>query len=60
MQAKARDIALHAKDNQHWNKLDAMIKSQVVPEFLQYAVTKSGVFKNCTPSAQVGQNSLIA
>ena len=23
-----------------------MIKSQVVPEFLQYAVTKSGVFKN--------------
>lgn len=46
MQAKAREIALYAKGHQHWKKLDAMIKNQVVPEFLQYAVTKSGVFKN--------------
>ena len=46
MQAKARDVALQAKDNQQRQKLDAVIKGQVVPEFLQYAVTKSAPFKN--------------
>ena len=46
MQAKVRNIALQAKDNQQRKKLDEMIRQQVVPEFLQYAVTKSGVFKN--------------
>jgi len=46
LQAKVRDIAFQAKDIQQRKKLDEMIRSQVVPEFLQYAVTNSGVFKN--------------
>ncbi|QOL27221.1 DUF1254 domain-containing protein [Thalassotalea sp. LPB0316] len=46
MQARVHDIALQAKDKQHRDKLDTMIRTQVVPNFLQYAVTKSGVFKN--------------
>ena len=46
MQARVRDIALQAKDKQYRDKLNTMIRTQVVPNFLQYAVTKSGVFKN--------------
>lgn len=46
MQAKVRDIARQAKDDEQRKALDKLIKEEVVPQFLQYAVTKSGVFQN--------------
>ena len=46
MQAKAREIGQLAKDAGKRASLDKMIRSQIVPQFLQYAVTKSGVFQN--------------
>ena len=46
MQAKVRDIGKLAKDPEQRKVLDKMIREQVVPEFLAFAVTKSGVFKN--------------
>jgi hypothetical protein len=46
MQAKVRDIAKKAKDSDQREALDQLLKNEVVPEFLTYAVTKSGVYKN--------------
>jgi hypothetical protein len=46
MQAKVRDISQQAVDSEKRKALDALIKEEVVPEFLKYAVTKAGVFKN--------------
>ena len=46
MQAKVWDIGRLAKDPEQRKKLDTMIRSYVVPQFLQFAVTKSGVFQN--------------
>lgn len=46
MQAKARDIGKMVRDPEKREALDRMIKEEVVPEFLNFAVTKSGVFKN--------------
>ena len=46
LQAKVRDIAQEAKDPAKRKALDELIKTQVVPQFLTYAVTKSAVFKN--------------
>ena len=46
MQAKAREIGRQASDAATRAVLDAMIKGKVVPQFLTYAVTKSGVFQN--------------
>lgn len=46
MQAKVRDIGRRAKDAGQRQALDQMIKEDVVPQFLQYAVTRSGVFQN--------------
>jgi hypothetical protein len=46
MQAKVRDIGQLAKTPEKRNALDKLIKEQVVPQFLAYAVTKSAVFKN--------------
>ena len=46
MQAKVRDVAQQAKDAGQRQALDKLIKAEVVPQFLKYAVTKSGVFQN--------------
>jgi len=46
MQAKVRDIGRQAKDPGQRQAIDKLIKEEVVPQFLQYAVTKSGVFRN--------------
>jgi hypothetical protein len=46
MQAKVRDIAQQARDPQKRKALDTLIREQVVPAFLKYAVTKSAVFKD--------------
>ena len=46
MQTKVRDIGRLAADADDRAALDRMIRTQVVPQFLKYAVTKSGVFEN--------------
>lgn len=46
MQAKVRGVAQQAKDNKQRPIIAQLIKEEVVPQFLKYAVTKSGVFKN--------------
>jgi len=46
MQAKVRDVAHQAKDAGQRQALDKLIKAEVVPQFLKYSVTKSGVFQN--------------
>jgi len=46
MQARARHYARMARDPSGRAALDAAIRTKVVPEFLGYAVTKSGVFRN--------------
>ena len=46
MQAKVRDVARQAMDPKQRPILDQLIKEEVVPQFLKYSVTKSGVFKN--------------
>lgn len=46
MQAKVRDIGLQAKDAKQRQALNKLIKEEVVPQFLKYAVTKSGVYQN--------------
>lgn len=46
IQAKVRDIGRLVKDAGQRKALDKMIKEEVVPQFLKYAVTKSGVFQN--------------
>jgi hypothetical protein len=46
MQEKAREIGRQAKDPKQREALDKLIKEDVVPQFLKYAVTKSGVYKN--------------
>jgi hypothetical protein len=46
MQAKVRDVAQQAADPRQRPILDQLIKQEVVPQFLKYAVTKSGVFQN--------------
>lgn len=46
LQAKARDTARYAADPKQRATLDKMLKSKIIPEFLKYAVTKSGVFRN--------------
>lgn len=46
MQAKVRDIGRQAKDAGQRQALDKLIKEEVAPQFLKYAVTKSGVYQN--------------
>jgi hypothetical protein len=46
MQAKARDIGQQAKNPKSRKMLEKLIKEEVVPQFLNYAVTKSAVFKD--------------
>jgi hypothetical protein len=46
MQAKVRDVAQRVRDPKQRPILDHLIKEEVVPQFLKYAVTKSGVFQN--------------
>ncbi|MBL9145131.1 MAG: DUF1254 domain-containing protein [Verrucomicrobiaceae bacterium] len=46
MQEKAREIGRQAKNPTQREALDKLIKEEVVPQFLKYAVTKSGVFQN--------------
>ncbi|AKC85792.1 DUF1214 domain-containing protein [Pseudoxanthomonas suwonensis] len=46
MQARARHYARLAKDPVQRKALDEMIRKEVVPEFLDYAVTKSAVYEN--------------
>jgi hypothetical protein len=46
VQAIARDIGRRTKSPEQRASLDRLIKSEIVPEFLEFAVTKSGVFKN--------------
>lgn len=46
LQAKVRDFAREAADPARRPALDQRIREQVVPQFLNYAVTKSGVFQN--------------
>lgn len=45
-QAKVRDVARLAQDAGQRAALDKLIREQIVPEFLAYAVTQSGEFKN--------------
>lgn len=46
MQAKVREVAHQARDPKQRSVLRRIIKEEVVPQFLKYAVTKSGVFQN--------------
>ena len=46
MQAQVRDIAQIAKNSEQREILDKMIREKVVPDFLAFAVTKSGVYRN--------------
>jgi len=46
LQAKVRDVARLAQDAAQRSVLDKLIREQIVPEFLTYAVTQSGEFKN--------------
>ncbi|MEJ2532266.1 MAG: DUF1214 domain-containing protein [Halioglobus sp.] len=46
MQARVRDIVRQASDPAKRKTLDQVIQTEIVPEFLQYSVTKSGVFEN--------------
>src|SRR5450755_2586285 len=46
MQAKVRDIGQQAKNPEKWKALDKLIREQVIPQFLDYAVMKSAVFEN--------------
>lgn len=46
LQTKVRDIAALARDPAQRQVLDKMIRERVVPQLLNFAVTKSGVFKN--------------
>ena len=46
MQAKVRAVAEHARQPEQRASLDKLIRERVVPEFLKYAVTQSGVFRN--------------
>lgn len=46
MQAKVYDVAKMAKDDGQRRALDELLKNDVIPDFLKYAVTKSGLFKN--------------
>ncbi|MBH0188798.1 MAG: DUF1254 domain-containing protein [Nitrospira sp.] len=46
MQAKVRGVAQQAIDPKLRHILDQFIKREVVPQFLKYAVSQSGVFKN--------------
>src|SRR5450755_2325882 len=46
IQAKVRDIGQQARNPEQRVALDKLIKTQVVPQFLTYAVTKSAVFKD--------------
>ena len=46
LQAKVRDVGQQAKDPTLRPGLDKHIKEDVVPQFLERAVTKAGVFKN--------------
>ena len=46
IQASVRDIVRQATDPARRNTLDQLIQTEIVPEFLQYSVTKSGVFEN--------------
>lgn len=46
LQAKVRDFAREAADPARRAALDQRLREQIVPKFLNYAVTKSGVFQN--------------
>lgn len=46
IQAKVSDVARLAKDAGQRKELDQLLKEQVIPEFLKFAVTKSAVFQN--------------
>lgn len=46
MQAQAKYVADLAKDPARREEIDAMLKEEIIPAFLKYAATKSGVFKN--------------
>ncbi|WP_420992401.1 DUF1214 domain-containing protein [Cupriavidus sp. 30B13] len=46
MQAQAMDIGALARHAEQRKALDRMIREQVVPEFLEYAVTRSATFRN--------------
>ena len=46
MQAKVRDLGKQAANPVQRQALDKMIRSEIVTQFLQYAVTKSGDFQN--------------
>ena len=46
MQARISDIVRQTTDPAQRNMLDQLIKTEIVPEFRQYSVTKSGMFKN--------------
>jgi hypothetical protein len=46
MQAKARDVAAMARDSESRQELEELVRGDIVPEFLQQAVTKAGVFRN--------------
>lgn len=46
MQAKVRDVARKAKDPTQLAAMDRLLKKEVIPELLNYVVTKSGVYKN--------------
>lgn len=46
MQAMVRALGKYTSVPKQRTEIDQMLKSKVIPEFLQYAVTKSGMFGN--------------
>lgn len=46
MQAKAREVARRAMNARQRTALDQVIKERIVPQFQEFAATKSGVSKN--------------
>lgn len=46
MQAKVREVARLARSPDSRKALDGLLRGEVIPEFLHYAVTKSGAYRN--------------
>ena len=54
MQSKVREVARAAKDQAQRDVLDALIRDEVVPRFLKFAVTQAGEYRNNWLATLVG------
>ena len=54
MQSKVREVARAVKDQAQRDVLDALIRDEVVPRFLKFAVTQAGEYRNNWLATLVG------